>query len=147
MSKKYIIELEDEPTYISDGIGYFKCLSAPWWMIGDNLIGRLKPYDPDDGTEGAKCEFCTVYGYPIRHLVLFAAACRKNGVEEHDMRFFAQNAEIAFKYVRRDLEESLERAFNDQVDRLWQKDEDAWERFRQRDFVIPPNGDGRGDDE
>ena len=47
MSKKYIIELEDEPTYISDGTGYFKCLSAPWWMIGDNLIGRLKPYDPD----------------------------------------------------------------------------------------------------
>lgn len=118
MSKKYVIELEDEPTYISDGIGYFKCLSAPWWMIDDNLIRRLKPYDPDDGTEGAKCEFCTVYGYPVRDLMIFALACRKNGVEGQDMRVFAQNAELAYIVVSRDLEESLERAFNEQFDRL-----------------------------
>lgn len=133
MSKKYIIELEDKPAFTADGVDYYRCVSGPWVTLGDPTIKRLIPYEPEDGIADAKCEFCTMFGYPVRDLALFAYACRENGVEEQDMRVFANNAEVAYQVVSRDMNKALERAFNDQVDRMRQADETAWERIRQRE--------------
>ncbi len=38
---KYIIELEDTPSFAEDGIAYYKCRQVPWWFVGDSIIGRL----------------------------------------------------------------------------------------------------------
>ena len=38
---KYIIEFEDMPSFAEDGIAYYKCKQAPWWFVGDSLIGKL----------------------------------------------------------------------------------------------------------
>lgn len=48
MSKKFVIELKDEPSITEDGVNYYKCVSVPWWLISDNIIKRLTPYDPEE---------------------------------------------------------------------------------------------------
>ena len=47
MSKKYILEVEDEPCEIEKGIGYFRCTEAKWWMISECTLNRLAPYRID----------------------------------------------------------------------------------------------------
>jgi hypothetical protein len=42
---KYIIEIEDVPSMLEDGLAFYKCVDAPWWYISDMNINRLKPYE------------------------------------------------------------------------------------------------------
>ena len=127
MSKKYIIELEDEPTYMADGINYYKLADCPWVTIDDNVIKRLTPYEP--GWHCNENEHCHVYGYPIQPLIAFAYACRKNGVGDQDLREFAQNVQFAFDVVTSDLKELYAQSF------VRQKDAIAWEAAKS--YLIP----------
>ena len=45
------------------------------------------------------CDMCTVYGYPVRELVLFATACRQAGVTEADLHDYALNFEAVCQLV------------------------------------------------
>ena len=49
----------------------------------------------------------TIYGYKIEDLILFAQACRNQGITENDLKDFATNCEYAYKTIR------------DEMDRLW----------------------------
>lgn len=49
----------------------------------------------------------TIYGYKIEDLILFAQACRNQGVTENDLKDFATNCEYAYKTIK------------DEMDRLW----------------------------
>ena len=37
-----------------------------------------------------------VFGYPLEYLVAFAEACRRAGVDERDLKIFANNCEFAY---------------------------------------------------
>ena len=52
----------------------------------------------------------TVYGYPVNELIAFAAACRENGVEEKDLKTFANNVRFAFEIVHAEAEAAFQRA-------------------------------------
>ena len=47
MSKKYVIEIEEEPHIVEDGVEYFRCTQAPWWSTSRLLLNRLTPYEKD----------------------------------------------------------------------------------------------------
>lgn len=49
----------------------------------------------------------TIYGYKIEDLILFAQACRNQGITENDLKDFATNCEFAYKTII------------DEMDRLW----------------------------
>ena len=49
----------------------------------------------------------TIYGYKIEDLILFAQACKKQGITENDLKDFATNCEYAYKTIK------------DEMDRLW----------------------------
>lgn len=49
----------------------------------------------------------TIYGYKIEDLILFAQACKKQGITENDLKYFATNCEFAYKTIK------------DEMDRLW----------------------------
>lgn len=59
--------------------------------------------DPADPPE-------TVCGYPLQELVLFAQACRQNGVENQDLVSFAHDVVMIRDMVQRDLQEAAEKA-------------------------------------
>lgn len=59
--------------------------------------------DPADPPE-------TVCGYPLQELILFAQACRQNGVENQDLVSFAHDIVMIRDMVRRDLQEAAEKA-------------------------------------
>lgn len=54
---KYIIEFNDEPGLMEEGLSYYKCVDAPWFMASDLIIGKLTPYtegeDYKQGTSDA----------------------------------------------------------------------------------------------
>ena len=54
---KYIIEFNDEPGLMEEGLSYYKCVDAPWLMASDQIIGKLTPYtegeDYKQGTSDA----------------------------------------------------------------------------------------------
>jgi hypothetical protein len=41
---KYIIEFKDEPELLEEGLAYYKCVDAPWFIASDNIIKELLPY-------------------------------------------------------------------------------------------------------
>ena len=41
---KYIIEFKDEPELLEEGLAYYKCVDAPWFIASDNIIKELMPY-------------------------------------------------------------------------------------------------------
>ena len=42
---KYIVEFEDEPTTVEDGLKFYRCKDVSWWQVSDMIISKLKPYD------------------------------------------------------------------------------------------------------
>lgn len=52
----------------------------------------------------------SIYGYPVNELIAFATACRRNGVEEKDLKTFANNAEFAYRAVEAETMAAFERA-------------------------------------
>lgn len=55
-----------------------------------------------------KGTFC---GYSFEELLIFAEACRKAGIEEHDLKDFCRNVQSAFEYVYSKMLEELDRNF------------------------------------
>ena len=54
-----------------------------------------------------------VYGYPIKDLIAFAIACRKNGVEYEDLKTFAHNVEFGISIARNEMDEALNKVISD----------------------------------
>ena len=44
---KYIIEFEDTPWMVVDGMKHYRCIQAPWWTLSKSIIERLTPYQPE----------------------------------------------------------------------------------------------------
>ena len=74
-------------------------------------------------SNGADLENATVYGYPVKDLVLFAYACREMNVSELDLKEVVQNVAFAFNFVNREQEKMLKRALDET-----NFDVKAWER-------------------
>ena len=55
----------------------------------------------------------TIYGYKIEDLILFAQACKKQGITENDLKYFATNCEYAYKTIRDEMERTLRFSLQD----------------------------------
>lgn len=74
----------------------------------DMAIEALKRDDPE--TEFQKrFEKTTICGYSAKELMLFADACRRNGITSENVREFKLNAETAAQYVTALVKEQLAR--------------------------------------
>ena len=45
---KYIIEFEDKPSHVEEGVEYYKCVDVLWWSTSTSLIKHLTPYDESE---------------------------------------------------------------------------------------------------
>ena len=68
-------------------------------LEAERFEGLKEPADPPE----------TVCGYPLQELILFAQACRQNGVENQDLVSFAHDIVMIRDMVRRDLQEAAEK--------------------------------------
>lgn len=55
----------------------------------------------------------TIYGYPIRDLVIFADACRVAGVRSKELKDFVGNVEAAYSVVAKAMDEHLARCLEE----------------------------------
>lgn len=67
----------------------------------------------------------TIFGYPLRDLLVFASACREKGISEKDLRDFCTGVENGYFFgveeARRAVETNLERtlsAFAEQKEKV-----------------------------
>ena len=62
-------------------------------------------------------ETSTVCGFRLEELVLFANACRRQGIDETDLKMFANNCGMAYDFIadlfKESLHEELERIMNE----------------------------------
>lgn len=76
-------------------------------------IEFLKDLERRAGDEQRAEDQATCYGYNTRELLLFAEACRKQGIDEKDLKDFMHNIEAIIDLVRQELRESVARAVGD----------------------------------
>lgn len=76
-------------------------------MTGDKINTTYNPPMPQSpGYE-------TIYGYPIRDLVVFADACRVAGVGPKELKDFVGNVEATYDAVVKAMDEHLARFMKD----------------------------------
>lgn len=71
-----------------------------------NDFPRINPMISSLGDE-------TIYGYPIRDLVVFADACRVAGVGPKELKDFVGNVEATYDAVVKAMDEHLARCMED----------------------------------
>ena len=67
-----------------------QCREAVYGVLGA-IPSAIPPSDP------------TLYEYNLEHLVAFAIACRMAGVDEGDLKTFANNLDFAFQIASKEL--------------------------------------------
>jgi len=73
-----------------------RCLVIMDGEIYDALRARANQVAPD-----------MIYGYPIEQLVLFASACRQQGITENELHDFVLNVQNAYDIVHKEFENSM----------------------------------------
>lgn len=53
-------------------------------------------------------ENAIICGYSLKELILFANACRREGIEEKDLKDFCDNATYAYNYIFHQAEKSID---------------------------------------
>ena len=71
------------------------------------LLAAVEILEKMPGTETID----TCHGYNIERLVAFGEACRKAGVDEKDLKGFAQNCESSWRAMQREFEYAIREAF------------------------------------
>lgn len=74
---------------------------TPVW---EGTVNPAMPQSPGDET---------IYGYPIRDLVIFADACRVAGVGPKELKDFVGNVEAAYSVVAKAMDEHLARCLEE----------------------------------
>ena len=59
----------------------------------------------------------TIYGFPVRDLVVAATVMRRSGIEPEDLRKLCYNLDFAFNVAREELEKMIERAMPESRER------------------------------
>lgn len=59
----------------------------------------------------------TCCGYDEKELIVFAIACRRNEVDEKDLKTFAQDCEFAWRVMQEEFESKIREAFIREIDR------------------------------
>lgn len=86
------VSREDARRILCDVCGCFHCDTerCPFWQELDKL----------PVADVIEADAMTIYGYHVKPLVLFAAACRNAGVSDKDLKNFTDNLEFAYKVIR-----------------------------------------------
>ena len=66
-------------------------------------IKKLPPAQPEPQSR-------MVFGYPLEYLVAFAEACRRAGVDESDLKTFANNCEFAYATMEEEHRQHINQA-------------------------------------
>lgn len=79
-------------------------VDCPAWELEDNI----KSVPVADVVEWSER---TINGYPIKEVFMFARACRAYGITPDKMHEYYKNCEIAAALIKRDMEESVRKAW------------------------------------
>ena len=72
----------------------------------------------------------TIYGYPVEKLIMFAEMCKRNDVQEHDLKQAALNLELAVRAVMNERQEIIKKAAGEITMRCTPDFEKAFKEMR-----------------
>ena len=72
----------------------------------------------------------TIYGYPVDKLIMFAEMCKRNDVQEHDLKQAAWNLELAVRAVMNERQEIIKNAVGEITMRCTPDFEKAFKEMR-----------------
>ena len=61
----------------------------------------------------------TIYGYPVRDLILLAIAAQKQGITSYDLSNFRMDCEMAYAIVKAEFDEQLKKTVENQMASMW----------------------------
>ena len=67
------------------------------------------------GEEFENLKNCTIFGYAVEELIIFADACKKQGISNDDLKNFCENAKNAYDYIRNEIEEEFKKEISRQL--------------------------------
>lgn len=70
--------------------------------------------------EFEKLSNCTICGYSLNELMIFADACRKQNISNYELKEFCVNVEGAYAYVMSEIGKS----FNEEIERRLKNETD-----------------------
>ncbi len=53
-----------------------------------------------------------IYGYPIKDLIIFADACKKQNISNENLKDFCENAALIYEYIQKDFFDNLQKNIN-----------------------------------
>lgn len=114
MKKEEAIEILEELFDMYDAFHEVDFESMNWErMQALNLaVEALKRDDPEEEFQ-KRFEKTTFCGYSPKELLLFADACRRQGITEYQLHIFLINTESAFNYVM----EKINEMFDEEIER------------------------------
>ena len=71
-----------------------------------------------------------IYGYSVEKLIMFAEMCKRNDVQEHDLKQAAWNLELAVRAVMNERQEIIKNAVGEITVRCTPDFEKAFEEMR-----------------
>lgn len=74
----------------------------------------------------------TIYGYSVDKLIMFAEMCKRNDVQEHDLKQAAWNLELAVRAVMNERQEIIKNAVGEITMRCTPDFEKAFKEMRDR---------------
>lgn len=58
----------------------------------------------------------TIYGYPLKELMLFAQCCRRQGITEDELHSFCLDAEAIYSFIKEEFDRSIEESLKSYFD-------------------------------
>ena len=75
----------------------------------------------------------TIYGYTVEKLIMFAEMCKRNDVQEHDLKQAAWNLELAVRAVMNERQEIIKNAVGEITMRCTPDFEKAFKEMRDKE--------------
>lgn len=103
--QKYIIEFDCKSSD-SSGKVYYRVAKTTLDWLPEETVKRLPPLEEEH-----------IMGYPLKELVIFAAACRKQNISDDQLRDFVLNVRAAYEIIMSEVRDG----FDAVLDERWKK--------------------------
>lgn len=100
IKQKYIIEFDCKSSDLSGKVYYRVAKTVQDWLP-EETVKKLPPLEKD-----------YIMGYPVEELVIFASACRKQGISNDQLRDFVLNLRTAYEIIMAEVRDSTEAVLN-----------------------------------
>lgn len=114
---------------------WIEAVAASSQYAHDELVALAygdKLRDAADTIEALQAELNSrmIYDYPVEKLIMFAEMCKRNDVQEHDLKQAAWNLELAVRAVMNERQEIIKNAVGEITMRFTPDFEKAFKEMR-----------------